>query len=161
MPPPQPGNFLLSTASLGSHLVTSLLTHIDITIANFSLITNISLTNTFLTQSGTQINLYPTYFKDSFQTTFEPIISETQKLYEVLQKALEIIDCEKRGPVCGIQGSVLKKPPKEGWKKVMWALEMQGQKSVEWLKEFEKVMQRAWILRCLVPLVILQKKAQL
>jgi hypothetical protein len=139
MASPQPGDFLLSTASLGSHLVTSLLTHVTLqTTSNFNLIANISLTNTFLTESGTQIGLHATYFKDNFQTTFEPTILATQKLFGTLQKALEVIDCEKRGPVCGVKGSVLKRPPpKQSWRKVMWALEMQGQESVEWLKGVE------------------------
>jgi hypothetical protein len=158
----QPGDFLCDLADVGSRLVASLASHANGDTKVLDLTFSISLSCALSMDAGKEVNNYSNYFKENFQSSIDVITCQSKKDFEAVQKALDIIDSYSgNGFVRGINGKMLGVPPEQLWKKILWASEMNERDWGAMEEKMTPVTGKAWLVRYLVSLVVIQKNAQL
>lgn len=150
-----PGNFILEAADTGLAAVASV-SYLGPSQKIKKLAAKISLSASLLTTVGREVNKHEGYFKDNFPEKFEILAVKCQKEYEKILAGIEKSNSWKEGD----SGEEADKPPKQQWKKLMWALGLKEDGMYDLEESLNKAFHRAVLLKGVVFLVVLQMHGQ-
>ena len=102
------------------------------------------------------MNEHKVYFKDSFPEKFKSVAMKCQQEYKKILAGIEKSNSWKEGD----PGAEADQPPKQQWKKLMWALGSKEDGMYDLAESLNKAFYRAVLLKGVVFLIILQMRGQ-
>jgi hypothetical protein len=146
-----PGDFILEAADAGLRVAFALC-HFGSSQRIKDLASKISLSATVLTEVGREVNRNADDFKDAIQEKFRDITLRCEKDYGIVLAAIEKANSWTKDESL----EETEDPPKNSWKKLLWALGMNEREFDALIDSLDDSMGQATMVQYTVMLVIFQ-----